>query len=168
MRNCYRSSAEFLPPLTMKEAGMNVAVETTGAVVVKVAKKHWARWKSDCSGFVSAVTLDLGISLFGNANEMVDKMSLPGSGWINLGHNADMAQAEANLGFVVIGGLKAAHHGHVVVIVPSHGRASAYPYAYWGRLGSVGREDTTINWAWNHHDLPLVQFFARPQASGTH
>ena len=62
------------------------------------------------------------------------------------------------MAYLVVAGLKATPNGHVVVIVP--GPAKPYPTGYWGRLHGVGRKNTTINWAWDHTDLPNVKYFA--------
>lgn len=127
--------------------------------VTAAAERNWDRWKHDCSGFVHAVASDVGVPLSGTANAMVDSMNRPGSGWMKLGHSPLQATTYANLGFLVVAGLKAPNHGHVVVIVPSTG-AHGYPVGYWGHLGGIGRKDATINWAWNHHDLRNVEYFA--------
>jgi hypothetical protein len=62
------------------------------------------------------------------------------------------------MGYLVIGGLKAQGHGHVVIIVKSAN--AGYPIGYWGRFGAVGKKRTTINWSWNKTDLPKVHFYA--------
>lgn len=131
------------------------------SVVETAAKKEWPHWKSDCSGFAHAVASDLGLELSGNANGMLDAMAIKANGWIDLGHDPKLAIGYANRGFFVVAGLKAAGHGHVTVIVPSDA-ASPYPVGYWGRFGGVGREKTTINWSWNHQDLPKVTYYAKP------
>jgi hypothetical protein len=129
------------------------------ADVTSASEKNWNRWKHDCSGFAHAVAEELGVSLDGDANEMVDAMNADGSGWIKLGHSGGQAQKYANDGYFVVAGLKASGHGHVAVIVPSAAN-SAYPIGYWGRYGGTGRKNTAINWSWNHSDLPQVEYFA--------
>jgi hypothetical protein len=39
----------------------------------------------------------------------------------------------------------------------AHGR---YPFAYWGRLGGVGKENATINFAWRAEDRDNVSYAA--------
>ena len=141
---------------------MNMPPESA---IETASRQEWPRWKSDCSGFVHAVAGDLGIVLSGNANAMVDAMDIKANGWIALGHDPALAISYANRGFFVVAGLKAAGHGHVVVIVPTPA-GSRYPLGYWGRLGGVGREKTGINWSWNHHDLPEVDYYAKPVPEG--
>ena len=138
---------------------------SSGSAVEAASRQEWSRWKSDCSGFVHAVADDLGIALSGNANAMVDTMGARANGWIGLGHDAALAIGYANRGFFVVAGLKAAGHGHVVVIVPAP-TGSRYPVGYWGRLGGVGREKTGINWSWNRRDLPKVDYYAKPVPEG--
>jgi hypothetical protein len=125
---------------------------------VKVlCEKHWERWKSDCSGFLKAVAADLGITLIGQANSLIDSMaSVP---WLPLESDAANAVRYAGPGYLVVGGLKATPNGHVVIVVP--GSAIPYPTAYWGRLHAVGRKNATINWAWTHDDIAKVRYFAR-------
>ncbi|MDI3262572.1 MAG: hypothetical protein QJR11_07160 [Fulvimonas sp.] len=129
------------------------------ADVKAACEKHWDRWKGDCSGFVRAVAGELGVPLTGTANAMVDAMARQGGVWQSLGHDGMQATRYANQGFFVVAGLKSTAHGHVAVIVPS--ASAGYPFGYWGRLGGVGRKNTAINWAWNHQDLPRVEYFAR-------
>jgi hypothetical protein len=127
------------------------------AISVKDAcEKEWEKWKADCSGFLKAVAGDLGIMLSGQANTIIDTMGTPP--WVQLGKDATKAVSYLGMGYLVIAGLKATPNGHVVVIVS--GPATPYPFGYWGRLGGVGRENASINWAWNHVDLPNVQYFA--------
>ena len=124
--------------------------------VKQACENEWEKWKSDCSGFVKAVAADVGVTLTGQANDIIDKMGkMP---WLQLAHDANKAVTDAGMNYLVIAGLKAKPYGHVVVIVP--GPAKPYPTGYWGRLGGTGRKNTTINWAWNQTDLPNVQYFA--------
>jgi hypothetical protein len=131
--------------------------EAMATILVKdVCEKHWDQWKGDCSGFLKAVASDLGITLTGQANAIIDAMGR--DPWEQLGTDADQAVNHAGMAYLVVAGLKATPNGHVVVIVP--GPAKPYPTGYWGRLHGVGRKNTTINWAWDHTDLPNVKYFA--------
>jgi len=49
-------------------------------------------------------------------------------------------------------------HGHVVVVVAGPLAHDAYPSAYWGRLGSRGEKNKTINWAWRAEDRDRVSY----------
>lgn len=126
--------------------------------VIAACETEWDSWKSDCSGFAKAVASRLGLSLSGQANELVDYLQRSPD-WRNLGNDFRGATTHANLGEFVLGGLKARPHGHVVVVVKSD--ASLYPVAYWGRFGAVGKKKTTINFSWRRSDLSNVLFFAK-------
>lgn len=124
--------------------------------VKEACENDWDTWKSDCSGFLKAVAGDLGVTLAGQANDIIDMIGR--APWLQVGHDAEKAASYASMGYFVVAGLKALPNGHVAVIVP--GPAKPYPLGYWGRLGGTGRKNSTINWAWNHTDLPNVWYFA--------
>lgn len=118
----------------------------------------------DCSGFVRAVSSQLGVQLHGLADEIVDTIR-GGNGWRPLRDGIAAAQS-ATAGKLVIGGLKGSEqanpdpHGHVVVVVagpldPTH---KAYPKAYWGRLGGGGAENQWTNYAWRAEDRDRVSY----------
>lgn len=132
--------------------------------VVAACDKHWEGFKSDCSGFVKAVAKELGITLTGQANDIVGAMV--GAPWTGLIDGADAA-SKASQGYFVIGGLKATSHGHVVVVVPGIVNRGKYPSAYWGSLGKVGRKNTTINWSWakTERDKVGYAYYATKQFS---
>lgn len=125
--------------------------------VVMLCEKHWEAHQRNCSGFVKAVAEELQVKLTGQANEIVDRIQL--APWSVLASGVQAA-AQAALGRLVIGGLKAKPHGHIVVVVPgpiSHGK---YPTAYWGTLGGVGRRNMTVNWSWSKNDRDRVVYCA--------
>jgi hypothetical protein len=126
--------------------------------VTTACETEWETWRSDCSGFAKAVASRLGVSLSGQANELIDYLQRSPE-WRNLGSDTKSAIGQAVLGDFVIGGLKSRPHGHVVVVVRSE--ATLYPVAYWGRFGAVGKKKTTINFSWRRADLPNVLFFSR-------
>jgi hypothetical protein len=121
---------------------------------------------NDCSGFARAVGGQLGASLHGLANDIVDTIR-GGNRWTPLPNGAAAAKSAAD-GKFVIGGLKGSEqtqpdqHGHVVVVVagpldPTH---KAYPKAYWGRLGGGGAKNQWTNWAWREGDRDRVSYAA--------
>ena len=130
---------------------------STGDQIIASCEAEWDAWKADCSGFVKAVAKQIGIQLTGQANQIIDYLD-SAANWENLETDASLATARACQGYLVVGGLKALPHGHVVVIVES--ASQKFPLAYWGRLGMVGRKNTSINWSWNRTDLPKVRYFA--------
>ncbi|HLW78592.1 MAG TPA: hypothetical protein VKU44_03245 [Terriglobia bacterium] len=138
--------------------------------IIEVCQANFAANKSACNEFVRAVAQALGVTLFTPndlADAMVDKLrSAPD--WSKPADGA-AAKAQADAGWLVIGGLKGAdetppaQHGHVVVVVtglldPGHNK---YPTAYWGKLNGTGAEDTTVNWAWNAADRDRVEYFGK-------
>jgi hypothetical protein len=125
-----------------------------GSPVVRACKAEWNSHKSDCSGFVRAVAHDLGITLQGLANDIVDQICR--SPWTSLKHDGIAARQKAEAGYFVVAGLKEKPHGHVVVITPGPLAHAKYPTGYWGRLHGTGKMNTTINFAWNKQDRDKV------------
>ncbi|SMC24972.1 hypothetical protein SAMN02745857_02023 [Andreprevotia lacus DSM 23236] len=134
-------------------------INETAARIIAACESNWDAWKSDCSGFLKAVASDLGVLLQGNANAIGNYLE-NAADWQNLGTDKATAQMRANSGMLVVGSLNASGHGHVVVIVATDA-AHVQPVGYWGRFGSVGRKNTTINYSWNNADLAQVKFYAR-------
>jgi hypothetical protein len=116
----------------------------------------------DCSGFVRAVSSQLGVQLYGLANQIVDTIR-DGNDWRPLPDGIAAAQSAAD-GKLVVGGLKGLEqsnpepHGHVVIVVAGPLAHEAYPTAFWGKLGVVGAKDKTINWAWRVEDRDRVSY----------
>ena len=115
--------------------------------------KHWEDFKSDCSGFIKAVAKELGVTLDGNANAIVD--TIQKTPWTIL-KNGEEAKNKAMAGKLVIAGLKASGHGHVAIITLGSLAHDKYPTGYWGKLNGVGKKSTTINWSWNKTDRDKV------------
>lgn len=130
----------------------------SSAAVVSACEANWEAHKSDCSGFAKAVAHALGMTLTGMANDIVDQIQ--SSPWTLAMDGVD-AKQKAEAGMFVIGGLKETGHGHVVVVTPGPLAHEKYPTAYWGRLGSVGAKNTTINWAWDQQDRDKVVYAYR-------
>ena len=130
--------------------------------VREVCETCFEAHKSDCSGFARAVADELGVTLQGLADQIVETLR-NGAGWTPLKDGVAAAQS-AKAGKLVIAGLKGseqAHpdaHGHVVVVVDGPLNRNAYPSAYWGRLGAVGEKNKTINWAWTAEDRDHVSY----------
>lgn len=129
----------------------------TADQIIEWCETDWDDWKTDCSGFVKAVCQRANIRLQGQANQIIDFLETSPA-WEILGAAPAVATSRANSGRIVIGGLKNRPNGHVVLVVKS--APLNYPVAYWGRLGAVGRKNTTINWSWNSSDRPNVHYYA--------
>lgn len=149
------SGASQIDPLDLLEINRDTKK------VIDVCEDEWPANKDDCSGFVKDVAASLGVSLSGQANDIVDQIA--GPGWTKLTDGKAAKQA-ADEGKFVVGGLKGSDqqtpstHGHVVVVVAGPLAKDQYPTAYWGTLGGVGERSKTINWAWKAVDRDNVQF----------
>ena len=121
-----------------------------------------AAHSGDCSGFARAVADELGVALQGLADRIVETLR-SGEGWTPV-PNGIAAVERAKAGQLVIAGLKGSEqarpdaHGHIVVVVDGPLAHGAYPSAYWGKLGSVGEKDRTINWAWTADDRDRISY----------
>lgn len=106
-----------------------------------------------CNAYVNEVCQLYGFNDFDGllANEMIDAMEVSAS-WSKV--TIDQCQNMANMGILVIAGLKALPHGHVNVICPGKEKASGR----WGNVPScsnVGADifiGKGINWAFP--DMP--------------
>jgi len=122
----------------------------------------------DCSGFVKAVGADVGVTITGQANDIVDTLRAGGD-WTQLA-DGPAAQAAAKAGKLVIGGLRGDEqtkpdaNGHVVVVVDGPLNRNLYPTAYWGQLHGIGKQNETINWAWTERDRDRVTYAAHDLA----
>ena len=132
----------------------------------------FAAHANDCSGFARAVAGGLGITLTGNADAIVDTLR-GGGAWVALDDGFAAEQA-AEDGKLVLAGLKGAEqanpdpHGHVVVVVAGKSLAhDAYPLAYWGRLGGGGKQNETLNFAWQVEDRDNIFYAAHDIPTGT-
>lgn len=132
--------------------------------IIDVCDDEWPANKSDCSGFVKDVAASLGVTLSGQANDIVDQIA--GPNWTKL-TDGKAAKKAADEGKFVIGGLKGSDqqspsaHGHVVVVVSGPIAKDKYPTAYWGTLGGTGERSKTTNWAWKAIDRDNVRFAAK-------
>lgn len=136
----------------------------TAEDILAACEAEWEAHKADCSGFVKAVAARLQIPLHGLANDIVATISQPP--WLRLADGVQAEKAAAGGRFVVAGmrgsdQAAPAEHGHVVVVVKGEPLAhDRYPFAYWGRLGSVGRKNETLNFAWNPQDRDRIVYAA--------
>lgn len=108
--------------------------------VIDVCKSKWPGNKGSCNGFVNAVASELGVSLPGTADEILDSITKSGSGWAKLSDGV-AAKAAAAQGKLVVAGLRSGDfqqttaHGHVVVVVPGPLNPGGWaPAAYWGSI----------------------------------
>ena len=123
--------------------------------IVRACDANWEANKRDCSAFVKAVASDLGITLTGQANDIVDQIGR--APWTSLSDGV-AAKQRAEMGCLVVAGLKDTPNGHVVVITPGTLDRGKYPTGYWGKLHSIGKKNTTINYAWDEDDRDNVTY----------
>jgi hypothetical protein len=121
--------------------------------------------KDDCSGFARAVAGQLGVTLEGLADQIVETLRTDPT-WKRLADGRAAAQS-AQAGNLVIAGLKGSEqarqdpHGHVVVVVDGPLAQNAYPSAYWGSLGGQPGRDQTLNFAWTVDDRDRIAYAAK-------
>jgi len=106
-----------------------------------------------CNIYLFQVAKELGVTMSENmqANQIVDYLMSPQSGWQNLGKNPWRAVELANQGYFVVAGKKElGTNGHVAVVVPSDATISSDygPYGSWGQLNGVGKRHATLSSAW--------------------
>jgi hypothetical protein len=150
--------------LSKSESPIILTIAPNAQKVIDECEAQFETYKSDCSGFVKAVSKKFSVTLTGQADDIVDQIQ--GAGWTVLADGVT-AKAKADLGWLVIGGLKAIDHtpprnnGHAVVVVSGALASNKYPTGYWGSLGSVGKKNTTINYAWVAADRDNVIYSGR-------
>ena len=137
---------------------------SSAADVIDKCEKDFEANNTDCSAFVKAVGQDLGITLTGQADDIVDQIR--GTGWTVLTGGPE-AKQKADAGWFLVAGMKGVDldppnaHGHVVVVVSGPIAQLKYPSAYWGKLGGVGSKNTTLNYAFNPTSRDRVLYSAR-------
>jgi len=131
--------------------------------IINICEAKFDANADNCSGFVKAVSIELSVALSGQADDIVSQIQ--SGDWQQLADGIE-AKTKADDGWLVVGGLQGAQnlppqsHGHVAIVVSgplAHGR---YPSGYWGKLGSTGKKNTTINWAWNTDSRDKVIYAA--------
>ena len=108
--------------------------------IIAVCQRCIGRHPNDCAGFVKDVADACGVLLTGNANAITNMLSTGRS--LSGGAAARQAAIEGNL---VIGGVRAPGHGHVVVVVDGPLNRGRYPYAFWGQYSGMKIGGVTYN-----------------------
>lgn len=137
--------------------------------VIAACTKHWPDNNGDCSAFVRAVAHDLGLDVSGDANSIYDQVAA--SPWNRIGIGTDaatVAGVTAGEGNLVIGASKGPRNGHVAIVVDYRNAFDSYSpvdrdkaVAFWGKLGSVGKDYTRITQSWSATDMQKVLFAYR-------
>lgn len=126
--------------------------------VIAACQRHLPSHPNDCSGFVRAVAQECGVLLFGDANSIADQLT-GAAGRLPDGIAAARAAAS---GALVIGGVQAPGHGHVVVVVNGPLGHGKYPYAFWGKYHSMSIGGQTINAGLTHGHGSVNWAFSKP------
>jgi hypothetical protein len=143
-----------------------VTFETTAADKIKDScERLLPANAADCSGFAKAVCSEFGVTLSGQANDIVDQLTTA-NGWTELGNDAAAGKKAADSAarnLLVVGARKETGNGHVVVVVQGQPHLGKYPHAYWGKLNDPDNAgyDKTVNWAWNSAARDSVTYASR-------
>jgi cell wall-associated NlpC family hydrolase len=132
--------------------------------ILAACKKHYDLWSDDCSGFVRAVAKELGYSLSGNANALMDQLE---KNWTEVDRATAVELAKA--GTLVIAGLKSSEqnpprsHGHVVIVVDGALYHGKYPPVWCGSIGSAqSKGNKTVGEVWRKTDRDAVRYYQPP------
>ncbi len=137
---------------------------TTKEDIVAACKKHYDQYSDDCSGFLRAVAEELGHSLSGNANGILDQLEKT---WTKI-DRVKAIEAVKN-GAFVIAGLKSSEHnpprnnGHVVVVVDGALYNGKYPLVWGGSIGSAQSAGIkSVGEVWRKTDRDAVRYYQPP------
>jgi hypothetical protein len=131
--------------------------------------------RNDCKKFLLAVLADFFDSISdlegGQADDVVNRLRSPGSGWTSCNRSIDTAIAKAKSGDFVVAGMTSTdlgqHNGHVAVVVGGDdSRVPIVPVGYAGSLGGAaplegGRLSETFPTA-DVHSEKVDYFFRTP------
>lgn len=123
--------------------------------IIKACEKHWNAHKDNCSGFVKAVAVEIGIFL---PDEKADPIIKYISKWETASwwkiRSPKSAGELAEEGYFVLACLTMAdsgrENGHVAVV--TSGYKSSHrgdPRGYWGAYKSVGEKNATMNYSFD-------------------
>lgn len=131
--------------------------------IVAACRKWYSTYSNDCSGFVRAVTAELGHPVSGNANGIMNELATSSS-WEKIDRAA--AVEAVKTGTLVIAGLKAADHhparnnGHVVIVIDGPLYRDTYPLVWGGSIGNAQSKGTkTVGEVWNKSDRDSVLYY---------
>ena len=135
----------------------------TNQEIVDACKKHYPMHSGDCSGFVRAVTAELGHPVSGTANGIMNELA-SSSAWQSIDRAAAIEAVKT--GALVIAGLKSQDHnpprnnGHVVIVVDGPLYRGTYPLVWGGSIGNAQSKGTkTVGEVWNRSDRDAVKYY---------
>ena len=127
-----------------------VPVSSTGQTrIAKACEKHWNAHKANCSGFVKAVAVEIGIFLPNEqANPIIKHISeWTRASWWKIGSPKE-AGVLAEEGYFVLACLTLEPNGHVAVVTSGYKAGKGiYPRGYWGTYQAVGKKNETMNYS---------------------
>lgn len=136
--------------------------------IVAACEKWYSVFSNDCSGFVRAVTAELGHPVSGNANGIMNELAATPTRWEPIDRAA--AVEAVKTGALVIAGLKAADHnparnnGHVVIVIDGPLYRNTYPLVWGGSIGNAQSRGTkTVGEVWNKADRDAVHYYKLKQ-----
>lgn len=136
----------------------------TNEQIVAACRKHYTAFSRDCSGFVRAVTAELGYPVSGNADGIMNELANSPNTWQSITPEAAIAAVRA--GALVIAGLKshehvpAASNGHVVIVVDGPLYRGKYPRVWGGSIGDAqSRGDKSVGEVWRVSDRDSVRYY---------
>lgn len=140
----------------------------TNEQIVAACRKHYTAFSNDCSGFVRAVTAELGHPVSGNANGIMNELANSTSTWQPITREAAVEAVKA--GALVIAGLKSHDHnpprnnGHVVIVVDGALYRNTYPLVWGGSIGSAQSPGTkSVGEVWSRADRDSVLYYKLKQ-----
>lgn len=131
--------------------------------IVAACQKWYSSFSNDCSGFVRAVTEELGHPVSGNANGIMNELA-SSRAWESIDRAA--AVEAVKTGALVIAGLKSSEHnparnnGHVVIVIDGPLYRNTYPLVWGGSIGNAQSRGTkTVGEVWNRSDRDAVKYY---------
>ncbi len=131
--------------------------------IVAACQKWYSSFSNDCSGFVRAVTAELGHPVSGNANGIMTELA-SSRAWEAIDRAA--AVEAVKTGTLVIAGLKSSEHnparnnGHVVIVIDGPLYRNTYPLVWGGSIGNAQSRGTkTVGEVWNRSDRDAVKYY---------
>lgn len=131
--------------------------------ILAACRSHYAAHSNNCSGFVNAVTTELGHPLTGNANTQMATLA-SSRDWEAIDRATAVEAVKGNA--LVIAGLSSGAHnpprnnGHIVVVVDGTLYRGIYPIVWGGSIGNAQSRGTkSVGEVWNRTDRDNVLYY---------
>ncbi|MBL7894821.1 MAG: hypothetical protein JNK50_05985 [Bacteroidia bacterium] len=129
--------------------------------IIEECEKKYKTHKAFCNEFVIEVAKKFGVTLSGDADEIVK--GLKKDGW-TLIKDGKTAKEKADNGWFVVAGLRSDKHdpprksGHVAIVVKGELAHDKYPTGWWGSEDNVKGDGLTLNYSWNKKDRDNIVY----------